>query len=177
MNKSLAFIDSIIKEGRFGDSFPRRWEHADARAFFDVFVQFYPEMKGKIKDGKCSYTLGNNEGRQQRVLIVYDPDAQFQWVTSETNYNDGSLIFVSELYNDVLKKVLLATTYYQPTAPDGFSENRWVYDLEYTVGDLLWLNEHGDLGIEGKPWMESKDAVALPLSIKYIQHDASAVSR
>lgn len=83
-------------------------------------------------------------------------------------YNDGTLIFTMQLYEQILNRILQGEIYYKETAPDGYIDNAWDYDVQYTVGDFCLMNEYGDWDIPDKPWMKSKDTVCIPLAIQYI---------
>ena len=169
MNKSIKFISTLIKEGRFGNGFPHDRSSAGPASFLEVLLRIYPQMQDVLKDNLVSYKLTADGDKARKITIKYEPDADFEWATSKMSYNDGTLLFPFQLHEEILNRVLQGTLYYRLTVPTGYEDNMWDYNIEYSVGDMCWLSEHGDWGIEDKPWMRQKDSVCLPLSIKYIR--------
>lgn len=136
---SVKFIKKCINEGRskYGD---RNWDKAEEYNPIEYF-KYYP---------------GAN--------VVYDPDADFEYFTSESSVHDGTLLFEVELIREVVARVAMGYTYY---IPKGIPKNK----LKYTIGNIIVLNEYeesADWIPQNKPWMHQRTTVCLPLKTEEV---------
>ena len=99
------------------------------------------------------------------VYVTYDPDADFQYFTSSTSTNDGTLLFIYDQAVECLNKVLQLKTYYLPVgAPKNFKN----VELYYTVGNFVVCNEFGEqFATKEKPWMLSRTTVMMPIKYSF----------
>ena len=98
------------------------------------------------------------------ATIQYDPEADFDYCVCDTVVHDGTLLFIHELFYDILKKIIAIRTFNTTTIPKDFQENSFKYDVHYTVGDFVWRTEHGNFSDE-KPWLRCKTMAMLPIKV------------
>jgi len=172
MNKSLQFIINTIKKGRCGESFVAENFEKDGFCynFEDYLINLYPEINGTKTSPHVYKTCLTSDDKEMNVTIVYNPDADFEYFSSDVCIHDGTLLFLFESIEDLIYKVLEAETYNASTAPTAFVNNPWAYDVEYTVGDFVINTQYDSkFAPADKPWMMEKQIVCLPIAIKYIE--------
>lgn len=94
--------------------------------------------------------------------IKYDPNADFQYATSQRITTDGTFLFLIEARANILRKVVDAKTYY--TQLD-ISNIKSVDDFQYIIGDIVQCIEHGDFGTKEKPWLGERITTFLPIKM------------
>ena len=99
------------------------------------------------------------------ATIQYDPDADFDYCVCDTVIHDGTLLFIHELFYDILKKIITVRTFNAALIPEDFQENSFKYDVHYTIGDFVWRTEYGSFSNE-KPWLRCKTMAMLPIKIR-----------
>ena len=173
MNSSLEFVDRLVKCGRFvgeiGDV-----KDGQTIPTLELLSLFFPQMKSVIHDNTASLMIESDGKKQRSIRIKYDAHGAFEWATSQMCCPDGTLYSVMELYGEILKGLISGSVYFIPTAPPDYAGHEWDYDVEYTVGDFCWFTQFGDYGGNEKPWLQSKETVCLPMSIRYVSHQEKA---
>lgn len=171
MEKSLNFIKNRIESGMCSGMNISDYKNAFEFNFID-FINICNENIKKsfcnnqfttIMSGECNGIEGKSAN-----IIVFDPDADFEYFTMESCSCDGTLLFMNELMEDVLSKIFGVRTYNTQTIPTGALENIWNYDIKYTVGNFVLNNENGKFGTEEKPWMQSRFTAMLPIKCEWI---------
>jgi len=97
------------------------------------------------------------------IHLKYDPDADFEYVTSERITHDGTATFVIYLYSKVLNNILFGQTHDRTKIPEDFYNNINDYKIEIVHGDFVQITEHGAFGDTTKPWLHARDTVLLPV--------------
>lgn len=107
-------------------------------------------------------------GGSIKTKIIYTPDCkQFHYVTSERRYTDGTVCFVAEIIEELLRRVFICDTYYKPA---GLPENNDF--LTYTIGNPIVIEEvDNKFAPEGKPWMTDRVTVMLPIFFERRRND------
>ena len=92
--------------------------------------------------------------------IEYNPQSQFDYFASESIISDGAIYFRTKAIMDVIDRVAQCQTYYIPKGAPTDGDF-----IKYTVGNVVFIEEYGDYGQEGKRWLNTRITVMLP--IKY----------
>lgn len=139
---------------------PTRSAIAD-RDFSEAFEAPLSIVSEYFKDNK-EFKYGNDN---LSVIIVYDPDADFQYFTNVSSTHDGTLIFVYDDMSACLNRVLQLETYYLPV---GAPKNINGAEIYYTIGNFVVCNEYGEqFATEEKPWMLERTTVMLPIKYNF----------
>ena len=150
MSNSLDFCKTTaIERSGLKD---RDWSNPseiDSKGYFDVTLKGMRQYTISSEDGSISYN----------VNISFDPDGDFQYFTTEVAATDGTLIFVYQLMNNCINKVIAGQTYYGPSGPYGDKDT-----ISYTVGNFIIISEVDDkFAPKDKPWCTNRVTVMLPL--------------
>lgn len=127
----------------------------------------YPTIV-KHKKLECSLDFG---GKTMRISVLHNPEADFDYLASERCCCDGTLVFVIELCDQILKKLLTGKSCYEPKKPKELDEKPWNYDVEFEVGDFVFAEEYGEqFSTKDKPWMTSRFTVMLPVKCDFLEN-------
>ena len=121
------------------------------------------KLTGHLDDDEVSYD----------VHIVLDPDADFDYFTSDSFISDGTLLFWAESIDALLRKVLTLSTYNKELGkpPNGCTVN-WI------IGNAVSCAEYdGDWVPEDKKWMRERTTILLPLKVWYTNPDLVEADR
>lgn len=115
---------------------------------------------------------GEYEG--QRITIYnhfkYNPEADFDYVTSVRGLNDGTLIFKLELMSKCLQQLQVCSTYDKRKGLPKLKNNCHIY---YTFGDLVISSEiRHDLAPKNEPWCCNQVYVMLPITYDFKEGDS-----
>ena len=122
-----------------------------------------------VAHGERDFTVTGRDENGERVSLniglVFNPDAEFQYFTSESCIHDGTLIFPLSLMEKCVYKVCCLNTYYQPLGRPGVGST-----VKIEVGNFVILNEFdkdGTFAPDSKEWMSERTTVLLPLRMEY----------
>ena len=116
-------------------------------------------------------TDDNGKGFKILTSINYNPDADFEYFTMQRCVCDGTLIFYSDLVEDILLSLTGGETYNKEKEPDDFINNQYEYDRVYEIGDLVLGDEFSSkFATKEKPWMQSRFTVFLPIKMDFVKH-------
>ena len=122
-----------------------------------------------VAHGERDFTVTGSDENGERVnlniSLVFNPDAEFQYFTSESCIHDGTLIFPLSLMEKCVYKVYCLNTYYQPLGRPGVGST-----VKIEVGNFVILNEFdkdGTFAPDCKEWMSERTTVLLPLRMEY----------
>lgn len=162
MGKSLDFIKERVS---FGGSYGISMDvlsKAIEESFIDV-LNSVPHLKELSDKNNIKLVLTGDDNKKRSVIIKYNPDADFDYFTTESCTCDGTLYFMNTVINEVLNNVFTSATYNKSVAPENYENNLWDYDMEYIVGDFVIMDEFGEFGTTEKPWLQSRFTAMLPL--------------
>ena len=115
----------------------------------------------------------DDNGKSFKILtsINYNPDADFEYFTMQRCVCDGTLIFYSDLVEDILLSLTGGETYNKEKEPYDFINHQYEYDRIYEIGDLVLGDEFSSkFGTKEKPWMQSRFTVFLPIKMDFVKH-------
>ena len=122
-------------------------------------------LMNDVFGGRRDFTISglDESGRKivLNIIVDHNPNANFDYFTSEELTHDGTYIFIMQAVIKCIKKIATGATYYRNAGKpeDGAF-------LHYTIGNAIVLNEYGEqFAPEDRPWMRERTTVLLP--IKY----------
>ena len=164
MSKSLDFCVSTASDPERSSFYDRKWDDAKELASEYIFDAYIDKEHNLTMTG----TNSNGEDIRVNVTLVFNPDADFQYFTSESCLHDGTLLHSVSLLEKCVSKVCCIGTFYKPLGEphDGMTVN-------IEVGNFVVLNEYDEYGNlfapEDKKWMRERTTVLLPLHMDYIE--------
>jgi len=147
MSKSFDFVKQ-----RYGEA---DWAQAVEVDAMDIFSKTIP---AGLIDFKKGVFRVEHDDRKYDVHVHFDPDADFDYYTTEASANDSTLVFAMELYKKIVAKVITLQTCYKPYEHGNFEEVYW------TIGNFVYLGETCEP--QGKPWLTYRMTVLLPLKME-----------
>ena len=158
MSNSLIFCKSVASDPSRSNFLDRDFRHADE--FGDtrnMLKNFIGNNRGIVISGKDE----NGKSILFDITIDFNPDAKFDYCTSEAIVHDGTYIFMLQAIKECLMKVITGGTYYSKYDPPASGSS-----VHYTIGNAVVLNEYDTkFATKEKPWMQERTTVMLP--IKY----------
>lgn len=166
-NKSLDYIKTRLNDNTCGIT-EKSLNKAVVLKYIDVLNEI--DNFKELSDKEYIQLVLSGDGNDKRnVLVKYDPNANFEYFTTSSCTCDGTLYFINTLTTEILNSVFLSQTYNKKVSPEKYKDNLWKYDIKYTVGDFIFVDEQGDFGTKEKPWLHSKFTVMLPLICRILE--------
>ena len=159
MSKSLDFCKNRASNPDISGYADRDWNNAveqNIADWLDLIVKGVRSYKftGHLDDGTEVF---------YNINLEINPDADFDYFTSDSFICDGTLIFLAESVDKMLRKILMLGTYNKSLGepPNGCTVN-WI------IGNAVILSEYdGDWIPEDKQWMRERITVLIPLKVWY----------
>ena len=152
MNKSLEYIKKRIVEGSCNN----------------ITIEEFSNMswlssKFAIKSDTETDIIATTQDGDIIADLKYNPDAEFNYFTTETCVCDGTLAFVKELIDKIMYKIRTLNTYYAPMFENIPEDKLDEYKMSYEIGDFVinsYIIEPPD---KTKLWLCDKFTVMLPI--------------
>lgn len=155
MSKSLEYVKRRIEEGNCQNMSPEE--------FVNMSVMPLNSFWNKLSVGETIILAITKDKSEVIADLTYNPDADFDYFTTESCVCDGTLVFMTELIEKLLKKIGSLNTYYVP-AFEGIPEEEFCnYKLHYEVGDFIMNSHIIEPPNKDKPWMCDRFTVMLPI--------------
>ena len=157
MSKSYDWCLARVKTGvsnytdRFVDiSKAAHLEEIDSAKLFDMYLH-------GVRKFTTSFTDDEGVSHTVNIELEFNPDSEdFQYFSSNSTLHDGTLLFIEEAYEKIMRSVLAGYTYYLPSGtPKG--------NIRYKLGNFVMLNEYGNFGNKERPWLHERTTVLLPI--------------
>ena len=157
MSKSIDFCKQRIKSGDFDlDFLPGVTCHETDT--LGILETMFEKISCITKNG---VVINNN------FRIIYNPNAEFDYLTYLRTRHDGTLLFTLQNMQGVLWKVFNGETYCKTKVPDDYLDNFQNYNTTYTIGNIVTVTEYSkDFGTIEKPWMMQRDTAMLPIKFE-----------
>jgi len=159
LSNSLTFCQNRASNPSISFYADRNWSNA---AEHDITPPLDHIVKG---DRKYELTgkFDDDTDLFYNVNINIDPDAEFDYFVSDSFISDGTLIFLVESMDKLIKKAMSLQTYNKELGPP---PNGCTVNL--TLGNFVVLNEYdGDWIPADKKWMRERTTVLLPIKMEY----------
>ena len=174
MNNSVKYIKRLVKE--YPDRVSDDIKILDLDKINEINLMTYIEnnIKSlKVKENKVDVQLLNEEANKfVNVNLKHNPNAEFNYFTTDISTHDGTLLFMGQAIERILSKILTAQTQYREVIPKGFNENDFFeYDYFYEVGDILLHSDVGMKNINGRNIMGQRDIMMLPIKFSMMRKE------
>jgi len=159
MSKSLDFCKNRASNPEISGYADRDWNNAveqnitDCLDFIIKGARSY-KLTGHLDDGTEVF---------YNVNLEINPDADFDYFISDSFICDGTLIFLAESVDKMLRIILSLGTYNKILGkpPNGCTVN-------FIIGNAVILAEYdGDWIPKDKQWMRERNTVLIPLKVWY----------
>ena len=169
-DKSLEFVKKRIASGVCNGMENNKYEHMNEIDF--------PTIASKIKFNECVEISENlwktkllfENGETTEISVKHNSNAQFDYFSTESFCCDGTLLFMLELCEKVLNRILTGQSCYIPKIPKDAGEKPYNYDISFEVGNFVFAEEYGEqFATEDKRWMKSRFTVMLPIKCDFIE--------
>ena len=164
MSKSLSFCTATASTPGRSAFCDRKFDNAkelEAEYIFDQYIE-------KERNLTVTGTNSNGEDVCINATLEFNPDADFQYFTSESCLHDGTLVHSISLLEKCVSKVCCLKTFYKP-----LGEPRNGITVHVIVGNFVVLNEYDEDGClftpEDKKWLRERTTVLLPLRMEYME--------
>lgn len=162
MSKSLSFCQQTARErsGYADRPLDKATEH-DAKKLLDDLFADKENFSSALQELSWDGNVARVKIRDITAEIHYDPDADFDYFTSVSSINDGTLCFYFQDLANCIGKVIGILTYAKWKKPPKAGDH-----IKYTIGNYIVLDEcGGDYVPKDKPWMKTRTTIMLP--VKY----------
>lgn len=159
MSKSLDFCIKAASDPARSSYSDRDWSKA-------IELQSTRILIDEMLEGIRKYVLEYDDDGSKGVInieLVLNADADFQYFASESFVSDGTLAFVTDTAEKLISRVLGGRSYYANLKKPEDGDI-----IEFTVGNLVLLTDHGDFGTEEKLWLAERNTILLPIAMKYL---------
>lgn len=159
MSKSLDFCIQAALDPTRSSYSDRDWSKA-------IELQSTRILIDEMLEGIRKYVLEYDDDGSKGVInieLVLNADADFQYFASESFVSDGTLAFVTDTAEKLISRVLGGRSYYANIKKPEDGDT-----IEFIIGNLILLTEHGDFGTEEKPWLTERNTVLLPVAMRYL---------
>jgi hypothetical protein len=171
MDKSLRFIKKRIKSNACLDmdnNFITLKEYNFIKAF-NIITSNKANKELKIKDIS---NISNTITSKIKLNFKYNPNADFQYFTTESCINDGTFMFYFYLMGKILYKLFNGETIYNPLNDEIEKYNGKNIKILYEIGNFVLGDEYDkNFGTKEKPWMNSRFTVMLPIKCSIIKKE------
>lgn len=158
MSKSFDFCKAAAQNTYRSSYADRSWDNAvedyETEAVFDEFLRGIRSfhIKGKTDQGdEISF----------EVSLSFDPNADFDYFTSDSCIHDGTLTFIRGAMDKCVRNVCFARTYNKNVGEPKSGDS-----IKYVIGNFVVLNEYdGQFVPIDKPFMRERTTVLLPLKM------------
>lgn len=155
MSKSLEYIKRRIEEGNC--------KNMSQEEFTNMNVAPLNSLCDKLSVGETIVLAITKDEDRVIADLTYNPDADFDYFTTENCVCDGTLVFMNELMAKILKKIESLNTCYSPVLEGLTPEDIVNYIIHYEVGDFVTNSHIIEPPDKDKPWMCDRFTVMLPI--------------
>lgn len=173
--KSIEFVKKIIQSGRCNGMENNAYKYMNEVNFTQIIKGMRDADGNLIKfindTAHAEIPLVNKESGKEfklNINITYNPNAEFDYFTTESCVCDGTLVFIHDLMVDVINKLTPFGTCGK--IPKEAEDNLENYDIHYTVGDFVVGEEYGkQFATKEQPWLQCRFTVMLPIKCEFIK--------
>lgn len=168
-NKSLDFAKKRIASGKCGDMENDKFEHMNEVNFRVIAdnIQFNECVKVSDNLWEVEFLVKGTD-KSVKLSLKHNPDAEFDYISIERCYCDGTLCFFTSLCEEILEKILSGESAYTPKIPKDIDESPENYDISFEVGNFVFAEEYGEkFATKEKLWMKCRFTAMLPVKCDF----------
>lgn len=167
--KSLEFVKKRIASGVCNGMENDEYEHMNEIAFTAIASKIQFNGLAEVSENLWKTKLLFDNGETTEISVKYNPNAQFDYFSTESCCCDGTLLFIVELCEKIFNKILTGQSCYTPKIPKDAGEKPYNYDVAFEVGNFVFAEEYGEqFATENKRWMKSRFTVMLPIKCDFM---------
>lgn len=167
MSNSLEFCKKRASNPDVSTYSDRDWNNISGTS--KIFENNITQLLDMSLKGLKEYEVtGHLKGKEvfYNVKLTIDPDSDFDYFTSDSFLSDGTLLFLLESMNKLLRKVLCLNSINKQ-----LGEPSSGCTVNLTIGNFVILNEYDGDWVsklpENKKFMRERTTVLLPLRMSY----------
>lgn len=176
--KSIDYIKERLKDGYATNIDINKLNLIEEVDFITVFNELFDEEGANFLESGIKMQLKDGTTISE---LVYDGDAEYNYFSTSTSINDGTLYFDVEPIADILKRVLTCQTYNSEIMEGlpNVDEDRQFYEthhIKYTVGDFVVGVEFADSSEDDvdwldkdRPWLTKRTTAMLPIKFEIVE--------
>lgn len=97
--------------------------------------------------------------------IKHDQKVEKQYEIIMGHSHDGTMIFVQEIIEKALLRLVNMQTHYKPTTPKDWSK---VTGINYVIGDIKMATVFGRVAIAGGNFPGQRERLRIPVKCEYV---------
>ena len=104
--------------------------------------------------------------------LHYDIDTDFNYFTMSRNINDGTLLFMQTVIEDVLNRVMTAATCNKKIMLEVPNDKDFLnsHHIKYTIGNIVCCSEYSEkFATNEKPYLTSRYTAILPIKFEIVK--------
>lgn len=169
-DKSLEFVKKRIASGVCNGMENDKYEHMNEIDFTTIASKIQFNELVEVSENLWKTKLLFENGKTTEVSVKHNPNAQFDYFSTERCICDGTLLFAVELCKKIFNKILTGQSCYTPKMPKDAGEKPYNYDISFEIGNFVFTEEYGEqFATEDKPWMKSRFTVMLPIKCDFVE--------
>lgn len=176
MSRSLNWCkDSIKKYSNLDVLTDAEWSEIELNKSMCNYDENYRQIISEIietgAEFKLKKSLDNNDDAI-KVNIKYDPDCDFDCFACESCRCDGTILFLLEQQQKLIRKICLLNTVCKTKMPTVPVEELTKYSFVYTIGNFVSIEEFSEekFKTKEKPWLMSRFTTLLPYKFDVIEN-------
>lgn len=169
-DKSLEFVKKRIASGVCNGMENNKYEHMNEIDFLAIVSKIQFNELVEVSENLWKTKLLFDNGKTTEISVKYNPNAQFDYFSTESCRCDGTLLFAIEMCKKIFNKILVGQSCYIPKKPKDIEKNPYNYDVYFEVGNFVFAEEYGEqFTTKEKPWMKSRFTVMLPIKCDFAE--------
>lgn len=170
-NRSLNFVRETISSGRCNGMENDKYEYMSEIDFSAIASKIQFNELVEVSENLWKTKLLFDNGEIIQISIKHNPDAKFDYFSTESCYCDGTLLFAIELCKKIFNKILVGKSCYMPKITKDIEEKPYRYNVHFEVGDFVLAEECGrQFATKENPWIKSRFTVMLPIKCDFIEN-------
>lgn len=165
-------LDKIKKaqaKGRILPDMVIDYENVKIHNSIEIIATLYDKMRQILDNNKFSYVIQGYEGMKS-ININYLEDFEPDYYIVRISTHDGTLMFTRDLFYEVIKDVVMGSSYCKENVPNDYKDNIWSYGLDYTIGNIYNFKDYGLKEISGAKMYGMTEVMIMPIKINYIKY-------
>lgn len=169
-DKSLEFVKKRITSGVCNGMENNEYEHINEIDFLAIVRKIQFNELVEVFENLWKTKLLFDNGKTAEISVKYNPNAQFDYFSTESCCCDGTLLFGVELCKKIFIKILSGQSCYIPKKPKDAEQYPYNYDIAFEVGNFVFAEEYGkQFATKEKPWLQSRFTVMLPIKCDFVE--------
>ena len=169
-NRSLNFVREAISSGRCKGMENDKYEYMSEIDFSAIASKIQFNELVEVSENLWKTKLLFENGGIMEISIKHNPDAKFDYFSTESCYCDGTSLFAINLCERILNNILTGKSCYILKIPREAQEQPYNYDVFFEVGNFVLEEEVAENFLtKEKLWIKSGFIVMLPIKCDFVE--------